>query len=322
MPSPPRTPDALSPSGIGLATACYALWGLTPVYWKAVGHVPAEQALIPRVLWTLILLLVASLATRSLGQTWRADLRTWISTSVAALLLAINWTLFIHAVQNGQVLATSLGYYINPLMSILLGLIVLGERLNRAQGLAVAIAALGVAALTIQEGTLPWISLILAASFALYGLIHKLHPQATLGGLTREMLVLSPLALAALLWFASRGQTVLFDAGIADHGMLSLSGVVTAAPLLLFHAATRRLPLVAVGMFQYIAPTLTLALATLHYGEPFTPSHATAFGLVWLGLVVFTIDSARRAAASMRTRSGPASTPSKKITTVPGSTPG
>jgi chloramphenicol-sensitive protein RarD len=285
---------------MGLAIGCYALWGLTPIYWKAVGEVPAEQALIPRVLWTLALLLVASLVTRQLAEAWRASLRAWLSTLAAAFLLAANWTLFIHAVQSDQVLATSLGYYINPLMSILLGLVVLGERLNRAQTLAVAVAALGVATLTFREGALPWISLLLAASFALYGLIHKLSPQPPLGGLTREMLVLSPFTLGGLAWLATQEQAALIEAPFDEQALLSLSGLVTAAPLLLFHAATRRLPLVAVGMFQYIAPTLTLALATLHYGEPFTPSHAGAFGMVWVGLALFTFDSIRRAAVAAR----------------------
>jgi chloramphenicol-sensitive protein RarD len=267
-----------------------------------VGHLPAEQALIPRILWTLALLLVSSLVTRSEKRIWPADRRAWRWAWVAALLLATNWVLFIYAVQTEQVLATSLGYYINPLMSILLGLVVLGERLNRAQSLSVGVAALGVAALTLLEGRLPWISLALATSFALYGLIHKLHPQPTLAGLTREMLVLAPLALAALGWLGTQEQAALLEASAREHALLALSGLVTAAPLLLFHAATRRLPLIAVGMFQYLAPTLTLGLATLYYAEPFTSSHAGAFGMVWLGLILFSVDSVRRAAGTLRTR--------------------
>jgi chloramphenicol-sensitive protein RarD len=178
---------------------------------------------------------------------------------------------------------------------MLFGLLILGERLNPTQATAVAIAAVGVATLTLRVGELPWISLALATSFALYGLIHKLHPQPPIAGLAREMLVLTPLALIAVVVLASRADSALLEATPAMQAYLSLSSVITAIPLLLFHAATRRLPLVAVGMFQYIAPTMTLLIATLGYDEPFSSAQATGFGFVWLGLAVFTIDSVRRA---------------------------
>jgi len=208
--------------------------------------------------------------------------------------------LFVYAVQTDQVLASSLGYYINPLVSILLGLLILGERLNTTQAIAVATAAFGVATITIQAGELPWISLVLATSFATYGLIHKLHPQPPLAGLTREMMLLSPLALLAFAYLTTRSESPLVEASIGEHFYLSLSSVVTAVPLLLFHAATRRLPLVAVGMFQYIAPTITLILATAVYHEVFTSAHAMGFGLVWVGLGVFTFDSVRRTRATRK----------------------
>jgi len=203
-------------------------------------------------------------------------------------------------VQTDQVLASSLGYYINPLVSILLGLLILGERLNTTQAIAVATAAFGVATITLQAGELPWISLVLATSFATYGLIHKVHPQPPLAGLTREMMLLSPLALLAFGYLATRSESPLVEASIGEHFYLSLSSVVTAVPLLLFHAATRRLPLVAVGMFQYIAPTITLILATVLYHEAFTSAHAIGFGLVWVGLGVFTFDSVRRTRATRK----------------------
>jgi chloramphenicol-sensitive protein RarD len=212
--------------------------------------------------------------------------------------LAGNWGVFVYAVQSDQVIASSLGYYINPLVSIVLGLVILGERLNRTQALAVLTAAAGVATLTIQAGELPWISLVLALSFAIYGLVHKLHPQPPLAGLTREMMLLSPLALLALGALAIGSDSPLVHASLYDHAYLSLSGVVTAIPLLLFHAATRRLPLVAVGMFQYIAPTITLLLATIVYHEPFTNAHAMGFGFVWTGLGIFSFDSIRRTRAA------------------------
>jgi chloramphenicol-sensitive protein RarD len=279
---------------MGLAISCYLVWGLVPVYWKGIIEIPAAEALIPRIFWTFVLLWIATRITGRTAETWAEGGREWGWTMLAALLLAGNWAIFVYAVQSDQVIASSLGYYINPLVSILLGLVILGERLNPIQAIAVAIAAFGVATLTIQAGELPWISLVLAVSFATYGLIHKLHPQPPLAGLTREMMVLSPLAILAFGYLFTRSSSPLVDASLGDHFYLSLSSVVTAVPLLLFHAATRRLPLVAVGMFQYIAPTITLILATVVYREPFSSAQAMGFGFVWAGLAVFTFDSVRR----------------------------
>ncbi len=295
-PGPPES--TLSTSGMGLAVACYATWGLVPVYWKGIAEITAAEALIPRVLWTFVLLLIATRVTGRASETWAKGGREWLWTLLASFLLAGNWTLFVYAVQSDQVIASSLGYYINPLVSILLGMLILGERLNPIQALAVGIAAFGVATLTIRVGSLPWISLVLAMSFALYGLIHKMHPQPALAGLTREMMILSPLALLALGVLSRSGDSGLVEASFGEHAYLALSGVVTAVPLLLFHAATRRLPLVAVGMFQYIAPTLTLLLAIVVYREPFGSAQAMGFGLVWVGLALFSFDSIRRTRSS------------------------
>ena len=284
----------LSRSGMGLAVSCYLLWGLVPIYWKAIPEIAPDEALIPRILWTLAVLGVATLVTGRMAENWTSDIRDWGWNLLAASLLAGNWTLFIYAIQTDRVIATSLGYYINPLVSILFGLVILGERLNRVQSIAIAVAACGVATLTIREGELPWISLVLATTFGLYGLLHKLHPQPALAGLTREMMVLAPFAVLGFGWLAARSESMLVDASLGSHAYLSLTGVITATPLLLFHAATKRLPLVAVGMFQYIAPTITLVLATAVYGEPFTTSHALGFGFVWIGLGLFSFDSIRR----------------------------
>ena len=292
--TPPTGPD-LSGSGMALAGGAYAIWGLTPIYWKAIDGIPAVEVLIPRIVWTVALLLVVARLAGRHEETWSIGLRGWSSTLAAAVLLACNWGIFIFAVQSDQVLATSLGYYINPLVSILLGLVILGERLNPTQAAAVAIAGLGVATMTFQAGELPWISLALAGTFALYGLIHKLSPQPPIAGLTREMLVLTPLALVGLATVATTSNSALIEAPLGTQALLSLASVVTAAPLLLFHAATRRLPLIAVGMFQYIAPTLTLLLAVAVWDESFTSAHTMGFGCVWLGLAVFTFDSLRRA---------------------------
>ena len=304
-PTPPAS--TLSASGIGFAVSCYVVWGTVPVYWKGIIDIPATEALIPRILWTLIVLWIAGLATGRTHETWEKRKREWAWTSLSAGLIAFNWSIFVFAVQSDQVVASSLGYYINPLVSILFGLLVLGERLNRIQSIAIGIAAIGVASLAFRIGELPWISLLLAISFALYGLIHKLHPQPPLAGLTREMLVLTPIALLALGGLLMQPDSGFAQASLGEHAYLALSGIVTAVPLVLFHAATRRLPLVAVGMFQYIAPTLTLILATFFFREPFTSAHAMGFGMVWIGLAIFSFDSIRRA----RTMNGrmPASGP-------------
>ena len=300
MPSPIQGDSSLAASGMGLATTCYLVWGLTPIYWKSIPSIPAEEILVPRILWTLVLLLIASRFAGLANQTraGRGGASGW--NLVAALLLASNWCLFIYAVQTDQVMATSLGYYINPLMSILLGLVILRERLNRIQALAIGIAALGVASLTIREGELPWISLALATTFALYGLIHKIRPQPALAGLTREMFMLSPITMVGLGVLFMRPSSPLIEASAPEHAFLALSSLVTAGPLLLFHAATKRLPLVAVGMFQYIAPTISLILAVLLWDEAFTPAHASGFGLVWAGLAVFSFDLLRRARLNRR----------------------
>ena len=290
-----KSDSPLSSSGMGFAVGAYMIWGLTPIYWKTLVSIPSAEVLIPRIGWTALFMLLLARLTGRQAEIWDLDLRGWARTLAAALLLAGNWGVFIYAVQSGQVLATSLGYYINPIASILLGLVILGERLNRIRALAVAISGVGVAIMTYQAGTLPWISLGLAGSFALYGLIHKLAPQPPFAGLAREMLILSPLALLGLGLFALHSNSALLEAPLEMHAWLSLTSLITAAPLLLFHASTRRLPLIAVGMFQYISPTITLVLAVAIYGEAFTMSHATGFGCVWFGLATFTLDSIRRA---------------------------
>lgn len=287
----------LSGSGVALAVACYVIWGVVPIYWKALGDVAAHEVLVVRILWTLVWMAgVLALGGRR-GEVAGSTRGGWVWTLVAAGLLAINWGVFIYAVQTGQVLATSLGYFINPLMSVVLGMLFLGERLTRIQGLSVAVATLGVFAMTIAAGELPWIALVLATSFAVYGLIHKLRPQPPLGGLVREMLALSPIALAGLAGLVARGSSDLVRADAATHALVALSGPVTAVPLLLFHASTRRLPLVVVGMFQYIAPTLTFLIATFLYHEPFGRGDALGFGLVWLGLAMFLADAIARVRA-------------------------
>lgn len=293
MESEERAPRA----GVAYALGAYTLWGIAPIYWKLTSWVPAGEILVPRVLWTALLMLALLLATRrgaELRRLLTPGRPLWISLA-AALLLGLNWLTFIYAVQTERVLATSLGYYVNPLVSVLLGLVVLGERLSSLQALAVALAALGVASMLVGSASLPWISVVLAFSFALYGLLHKLFPKPAQAGLALEMCLLAPLAIGYWLWLSTRGQTVHLEAPLASQLLIAASGLVTAAPLLCFHAATRRLSLVSVGMFQYLAPTVALLLAVFLYGEPFERAHAIAFGCVWVGLACFAFDALHRA---------------------------
>jgi len=290
----PGDPDAsASRAGVLYAIGAYGLWGVVPIYWKWVADLPALELVGPRIGWTALLLVaILGIAGRA-REIHLFERRLIAPVVVAALLIAGNWLIFIHAVQTDQIIATSLGYYINPLVSVFLGLVVLGERLRPLQTAAVALACAGVAAYAFRVGSLPWISVVLAVSFGLYGLVHKMNPQPPLPGLTREMLVLLPLALViqgGLVW---AGESKLAHASLELHALVALSGFVTAAPLFCFRAATARLPLVAVGMFQYLAPTITLFIAVALYREPFTRDHAVTFGCVWLALGLFTFDAMR-----------------------------
>lgn len=280
------------------ALAAYGMWGLTPVYWRALESIPSPELLAHRVLWSFG---VAALAL-SLTARWRAlgrllaDTRRLAPVIVSALLIAGNWLTFLYAIETDRVLETSLGYYVNPLMSVALGALVLRERLRPAQWLAVAIAAAGVLQLVAARGALPWIALVLATSFALYGLVRKTASAPPLLGFGVETLLLSPAAAGYLLWLGAReGNALPLDPPewTAIHAWVVGSGLVTAAPLLCFASAARRLPLATLGMFQYIAPTLTFALAVGRFGETFTSSHAVAFACVWLALALYSADSLR-----------------------------
>jgi len=283
-------------AGALYALTAYGIWGFAPIYWVETRVFPAPELLAYRVLASLgvALVLIALLrGWRELG----AALRSWrsaASSAVAALLLGVNWLTFIWAVQHGQILETSLGYYINPLVNVLLGLLILRERLNRAQTLAVLLAAAGVAIQTIGHGELPWIALLLAGSFGLYGLVRKLGPAAPLAGFGVETLALAPLAGLHLFHLAGRGDAAVPAASAGMQLLVAGSGLLTAVPLLAFASAAQRLPLSTLGMFQYLAPTLSFLLAIVVYGEPFTRAHALNFVFVWLALALYFWDSLQR----------------------------
>lgn len=294
-----RTSSTADTGGLALGVGAYTLWGVLPLYIHLLKGVPALQVLAHRVLWSLVLLAVIIVIFRRARPIFAAARgRTLLLLLGSALLIAINWIVYIWAVQNDHVLEASLGYFINPLINVALGFAFLGERLRRIQGVAIAIAAAGVLVLAISGGGALWISLALAISFGLYGLLRKVAAIDALGGLTIETLLLAPFSLA-LLVHADQAGTGAFGQTTYLDLLLILAGAVTAAPLLMFAAAARRMPLATLGLLQYIAPSLQFAEAVLLFGEPVRTVHIATFALIWTGCALYAFDSIRASRASM-----------------------
>jgi chloramphenicol-sensitive protein RarD len=289
--------------GVLYGLAAYGMWGLVPIYFKAVAGVPPLEVLAHRVVWSVVILLVVLIVQQQLRAALAAfaDPKTRRVLAATTVLIAVNWFVFIWAVANDHVLEASLGYFINPLVNVLLGLVFLRERLSRPAMAAVALAVVGVAIQTALTGRLPMVSLVLAVSFGFYGLLRKTATAGAVVGLAVETVMLLPAALAWLGWQALRGQmSFLGGAGGLDL-LLVAAGAVTAVPLLAFTAAARRLRLSTMGFLQYLAPTGHFLLAVLAYDEPFDRSRLLAFAFIWTALVVFTADrwrTARRRATS------------------------
>lgn len=278
--------------GFWFAIGAYASWGVFPLYWKLLRDVPAIEVISHRILWSF-LMLVGYLAVTRQARVFRAALATpdvLRTYAVAAMLIAVNWLGFIWAVNAGFIVETSLGYFINPLLSVLLGVFVIGESLRPGQWFAVALAASGVVHLTISHGELPWISLLLATSFAFYGLVKKRAPLGAVHGLTLETGLLVVPAMAFLAWNEHTGQGAFAHAETTTTALLLGAGLVTTLPLLMFASAAQSIPLVWIGIFQYIAPTLQLAIAVFVYDEPFARDRLIGFSFVWAALVVFAVD--------------------------------
>jgi len=290
----PASPGAGRPALVGglLALAAFLWWGLCPLYFHALADVPALEVLAHRVAWSVVLLGAVAVATRRLPALLAALATPARAAKLlaSAVLLSGNWLVFIFAVQAGRVQEASLGYFINPLVNVLLGVVVLRERLRRGQAVAVALAALSVAWLAVRAGSLPWISLALAFSFGLYGLVRKVARVDALTGLLAECLLLSPLAFTYLVVLQVRGASSLGTRGPAGDVLLLSAGIITAVPLLCFVGAARRLTLTAVGFFQYLAPSLQLALAVLVFGEPFAATRRIAFAGIWTALAIFSLE--------------------------------
>ncbi|HEY74728.1 MAG TPA: EamA family transporter RarD [Thermoflexia bacterium] len=280
-------------TGIWYAIGAYTLWGLLPVYWKRLQHVPALQLMSHRVVWSFVSLCTFLVLTRrwsrfraAIGE--RRVLRTHLIT---AALIGVNWLTYVWAVNAGFIVETSLGYFINPLLSVAMGVVFLRERLRPLQWTAVGIAGVGVFYLTFVYGAFPWIAITLALAFGFYGLVKKTAPLGSLYGLTLETGVLLLPTLGYLLFCEVRGEGAFLHTGFLFDLLMVGAGPITAVPLLLFAAAAQRIPLSLVGILQYIAPTLQFLLGVLVYREPFPPARLIGFSLVWIALAILALDA-------------------------------
>jgi chloramphenicol-sensitive protein RarD len=279
--------------GILNGLAAYAMWGIFPIYWKLLHEVPALQVIGHRISWSFVLLILFILLTKQ----WK-NFRTTALTgktlgiyTVAGVLLTVNWLVYVWGVNAGFIVETSLGYFINPLISVLLGVIFLHERLRPAQWIPVALATAGVTYLTLAYGRLPWIALSLAFSFGFYGFVKKLAPLGSLYGLTLETGIVFPFALIYLVFVGFTGAGAFLQEGSQIDLLLIGAGVVTTIPLLMFASAAREIPLTVVGLLQYIAPTMQFLIGVFLYKEPFDQAHLIGFGIVWVALIIFWVEN-------------------------------
>jgi chloramphenicol-sensitive protein RarD len=278
--------------GILYAFGAYFIWGLVPIYWKLIKHVPAIQLIGHRIAWSFILLAVALAVTRKWPQlrALASDRKILCIYSVAAVLVFFNWFIYVWAVNSGYILEASLGYFINPLLSVFLGVIFLREKLRLFQWIAVGLAATGVVYLTTAYGQLPWIALGLAFTFGFYGLVKKMAPLNPLNGLTLETGILFIPALFFLTYQDRIGQGAFLHTGFASDLLMAGAGLITTIPLLMFASAARRIPLTTLGIMHYITPTCQFLLGVLVYKELFSSTRALGFAIVWIALIVFAIE--------------------------------
>lgn len=286
--------------GICYGLGAYLLWGVLPVYWKLLQQVEAMEILASRFLWSAVfvfLLLVISGKLKVFVQETKAIFSTWktsICMLLAAIMISFNWGIFIWAVEDGRIVETSMGYYINPLMNVLFGVAFLHERLDKLQSAAVACAVIGIGVIVVKNGSLPWVSITLPLTFALYALLKKIIVAQALTSIMLETLLISPLAAGYLYYLSLHGGNVYQSCDTTTLLLLAGAGIATATPLLLFTACARKLPLKLVGFLQYIAPSISLLLGIFIYGEPFTATIATAFGCIWVGLALFIWSQVRK----------------------------
>ena len=279
--------------GIWYGIAAYAMWGFFPIYWKLLHDVPALQLLGHRIVWSFLLLVAFILLTRQ-WDSFRAvafDRKTLGIYTIAGVLLSLNWLIYVWGVNAGFIVETSLGYFINPLLSVLFGVIFLREKLRPMQWLPVIVAAIGVTYLTVTYGRPPWIALSLAFTFGLYGLVKKISPLGSVFGLTLETGIVFPAALIYLLVVQANGTGGFLHDGITVDLLLVGAGVVTTIPLLMFASAAKEIPLNMIGVLQYFAPTIQFLIGVFLYKEPFDATRFIGFGIVWLALIIFWVEN-------------------------------
>ena len=288
--------------GLLLGVAAYGLWGGFPLYWPHLEPAGAIEILAHRVLWSVLTmgLLVVLLGRVPQLRALVADRRTFLILGVAALTITVNWATYIYGVNNDKVIETSLGYFVNPLVTVLMGVLVLGERLRRLQWVAMGVAATAVVVLTLDYGRLPWVALVLAFSFGTYGLAKKSADAGAVESLALETTLIAPFAAVYVGWLVATGHSNFASHGAAHALLLSSAGVVTAIPLICFGAAATRVPMVTLGLLQYLAPVLQFALGVLWFHEDMTTGRWLGFMLVWIALVVFTFEANRHRRRQLR----------------------
>jgi chloramphenicol-sensitive protein RarD len=287
-----------------LGLMAWTMWGFFPLYWPLLEPAGAVEILAHRIFWSLVVMLAVVLVMRKRAALLAtlADRRTRWLLAVAAVLITVNWGTYIYGVNSHHVVETSLGYFINPLVSVLLGVVVLGERLRRLQWAALALAGTAVLALTVEYGRPPWISLVLAFSFGSYGLAKKKANAGAVESLVIETMVVSPVALAYLVFLTASGASTFASEGAGHVALLVGTGVVTVIPLLCFGGAATRIPLSTLGLMQYLTPTVQFLLGILVFHEPMPAMRWVGFSLIWLALVLFTIESLRSRRRHLRVR--------------------
>lgn len=289
--TPASHPEAAT--GLFYGISAYLIWGFFPLYFKAFGTISSTQIVSHRIVWSFVLLMLISLSPGRWNDIRKAmsNRRSLLLLISSALLIATNWLVFIIAVGHGQVLQSSLGYFITPFVSVLLGMVFFKERLRRLQVVALFLAATGVITLTVRYGSFPWTALILAITFGSYGLLRKIVKTEALPGLTVETIVLAPAAAGYLLYVGWMGEGAFLTGGWKIDLLLMSAGAVTAIPLLLFAAAARRLKLATIGFLQYITPTIQFLLAVLLFDEFFSSIHLISFIFIWIGLLFYSLDA-------------------------------